>query len=135
MFRRQASCRRRGISCGQVEIQQAAAGNDDGPLNNVPQFPNVAGSVVILKPNDARAGQPRRRAAQLSYRQVNEMFGQQRDVFHTFLQRHNMDRKDIQPVIKSFAKAPGGYFLLQVTIGRANASHIGLPGPSSPTRS
>ena len=50
---------------------------------------------------------------------------QERDVFLALAERHDLDGKNIQAVIKVFPEAAGGDFLFQIAIGGGDDAHIG----------
>ena len=109
----------------QIEVQRAAARNDAGAFDDIPQFADVAGPMIILELGDACARESRLGTAQFSDRRFNEMFRQQRDIFHPFAQRRNLDGKHVEPIVKVFAKASRRHGLFEIAIGRGNHSHVG----------
>ena len=56
------------------------------------------------------------------------MLRQQRNVLLAFAQRGDLNRKDIETVIKVFPEPARGHVLLQIPVGGGDDAHIGAPG-------
>src|SRR5579875_2732974 len=56
------------------------------------------------------------------------MLHQQRNVLTPFPQRWQMERHDVEPVVKIFAETALAHRLLQVEVGGRNDAHIDLNG-------
>ena len=48
-----------GVGGGEIEVEGAAAGEDDGAFDDVAEFADVAGPIVGLQANDAGLGEAR----------------------------------------------------------------------------
>src|SRR5580704_16378894 len=62
---------------------------------------------------------------------MNEVFNQHGNIFPSFSQRGNLDRKNIEPIKEVATKGSGGNGLVQVAVRGGNHSNICLDGLSS----
>src|ERR1019366_6294138 len=108
------------LSGGKIKFKRAAARENDGAFDDVSQFADVSGPIVALKLNDAGAGQTRLGTTHFLDREIDEMLCQQLNVIAALAERRNLDRENIQAIIKVFAKAARRGFLLQVAVRRGD---------------
>ncbi len=101
-----------GRDCGweQVEGQLVAGGHDDGPLDVVLQFANVAGPLVLLQRREGSRVNVGHVAVVLFIVYVEEMSDQLRDVLAAISQRRQVKGYDVESVIEVLAEAAGGGF-------------------------
>ncbi|MNJ62471.1 hypothetical protein D3C77_583120 [compost metagenome] len=96
------------------------AQGDHQPLDDVFQLAYVAGPVVAAEYRGQRA----RHVCRIDVHRValagatDQVFGEQRNVFHALAQRRQHDDKRAQAVVKVLAEAPGADFGLQVGVAR-----------------
>src|SRR2546423_8847145 len=57
-----------------------------------------------------------------------EILSQRRDVLATFAQRRYVNRHNVQSIVQIFAKATGGYFILEGLVRRGNDAHVDRNG-------
>src|SRR5215469_5294707 len=60
------------------------------------------------------------------------MCGQNRDILFALPEGSNLQRENVQPVVKIFAKTARGYLFLQIPVGGCDDSHIHVPGSVLP---
>src|SRR5581483_11710161 len=118
--------RRSGLE-RQVELEAAAARQDDRALDHVAQFADVAGPVVALEFHDSGPRKARFGAVQIFCREFDEMFCEERDVVLPLPERTDLDRKYVQPIEQVLAKTTGGHSLFQVAIRRRDNPDVCQP--------
>src|SRR5215510_17429 len=107
-----------------VELQRSAARQDDRPLDDVLQLPDVAGPRVAHEPTHCfggdrfhRPAEPPREASEKEHREL-------RNVRRPLPQRRNTERKHVEAVKEIRAKAAGAHRLLEIAIGRCDHPHV-----------
>ena len=119
-----------GGDCGgeQVERQLIAGGHDDGPLDVVLQFANVAGPLVLLQGGQGPWIDVGHVAVVLFIVDVEEMSDQFRDILAAISQRRQVERHDVEPVVKVFAEAAGGGFGQEVAVAGGDDTGVDADG-------
>ena len=119
-----------GGDCGgkQVERQLIAGGHDDGPLDVVLQFANVAGPLVLLQGGQGPRVDVGHVAVVLFIVDVEEMSDQFRDVLAAIAQRRQVDRHDVEPVVQVLAEAAGGGFGQEVAVAGGDDAGVDADG-------
>ena len=67
-------------------------------MDHILEFPNIAWSVICLEKVRSPLIDASNPFAGVGSVALNEVLGEQKDVFTTLAKRWNMDRKDVQPV-------------------------------------
>ena len=67
------------------------------------------------------------RAVVLTEGSMYERLRQGHDVIRPVTQRRDVDRKNAQPIIQIFAKAPGRHLGFEIPIGRCDDTNINRP--------
>ena len=86
---------------------QLAVDKGHGPFNDIFQFPDIPRPVIVLQRRRSFRTQGAGGMILRCARFFQKVFDQQRDIFPAFPQGGEMDRDDIEPVVKIFAKLPG----------------------------
>ena len=125
--------RRPGLPEKVVKGEMAAPADDKGPLDDVLEFPDVAGPVVGSELANRRFGEPGRWFhVQLPGLAGNKASGQLRDILFPGPQWRHPDGKDVEAEPEVLTKP----FLFdhgkQVPVGGHNHAHIHGDGPAAP---
>ncbi len=100
-----------------VQSDQLSLDQGDGPFDNIFQFPNIPRPVVLLQRGRSFRTQGAGEMILRFARFFQKVLDQQRDIFHTFPQGRQMDRDDVEPVVKVFTEFLGFYQFRQVSVG------------------
>src|SRR5262245_45628885 len=99
-----------------VDAEDAAAGEDDRPLNDVFEFAHVAGPGAALEQLHRAPVDPVDGAAEALAVLGGEVRGQKRNVFRALAQRRQSQREDVQSVIEVAAEPSGANVFRQIAI-------------------
>ena len=105
--------------------------DDDGPLDDVEQFADVAGPGMMGQQVDGAAGESIDLLVDALDRALEKMLGEQGDVFRVLAQRGDIDGEDVEAKIEILAEFPPGDQFLEVPIGGADDAHVHLQGAGS----
>ena len=105
--------------------------HDDRSLDDILQLTNISRPGVRLQECQTFLVNAADALSCFLRKTVDEVRNQHRNVFLTFPQRRNLDRKNIEPVKKVAPKCSGGDCCLEVAIGGGNHSNIGPDGTCS----
>ena len=108
----------------QIKLEHARARRYHRPLDNVLQFTNVSRPIVVLQHRYVTPSELGGGYAQPMARSVDTVRRKRRDVFRALAERGNGDRKDVQPVVKVFAKMATRNSLLQVLVRCRDRAHV-----------
>src|ERR1035438_6297335 len=109
-------------------VQSSAGGNDDGALDEVLQFADVAGPVVALE----RMHGGRRNGGDFAIHAagvlLHEGAHQQRDIIAALAQRRDRERENVEPVIEVGAELPFLHHQREVAVGGGHQAGVGADG-------
>ena len=109
-----------------LDFQHGSFVHDDGPLNNVLQFPNVTGPPIGQQAFHGFSADAFNALANAHRELLNQKMGQQRNVAGPIAQRRHLDWKDVQTVIQILAKCPFMHGLVEISIRRCDNTNIDL---------
>ena len=98
----------------------------DRTLDDVLQLAHVARPVVSLHEVEGLGRQLQVRLVVLGPVLLQEVMGEQRDVFAPVAQRRQLDLDDVQPIVEVFSELPFGHELLEVDVGRRDDAGVDL---------
>src|SRR5579863_3776125 len=107
-------------------LQHTSFGQRAGSLNNVLQLADIARPVIVHQNLHRRGRNALYRFAGFSAESRDEKLDKVRNIFLAFTQRSNVDRHDVQAVVKIFAKSALLERRAQVAVGRGDEAHIDL---------
>ena len=105
---------------------EAAVGEDRGPLEHVAQLPHVARPAVREQRRLGLVGDAGRCAAERAAEFIEELRGERDDVFGSLPQRRQVDVEHLQAVEQVLAEVAALHGGAQVAIGRGNDPHVRL---------
>ena len=117
-----------------MRFQVGPVGKDNGTLDGVLQFTNVAGPVMVHQHCHCRRGNAFDSAAQGFVQTVDEEPAQQRNILLTFPQRGQSNGDDIQPVEEIFPEITGSDLRFEILRGGRDDAHIHCAGFISANR-
>ena len=110
----------------QIGADDGAGGEHDAALDGVLEFAHVAGPVVIDQGAQGVGGEAARAEAVLVRVEVEEVLGEQGNVFAAGAQRRQIDGDDVEAVEEIFAEAAVADFLAQVDVGGGEDADVDL---------
>src|SRR6202041_1474505 len=100
-----------------IHLEVLAIAYDNGPLDYVLQFANVARPAVGLEQFEAPPIDSRDLLTRFAGVAVDEILDQKRDVLFSLPKGRDLDREDVEPIKEIFAECAGRDRLLEVAIG------------------
>jgi hypothetical protein len=110
---------------------EGAPARDDRALQDVLQFPNVAGPRVSLELPEHLPRNVHDALAVARGQPLHEVPRQDRDIAPTMAERRNGDREDVQPEIPITAETTGPDFFVNVAVGGRNHARLDAHRPVS----
>src|SRR5258706_7538827 len=104
--------------------ERVAVAQDHGPLDDVLEFPDVAGPFVRLKQRQRRPADLPDALPGLRGIPLDQIFDEERDVFRTLAERRHSDGKDVQPIEQILPECSCGHRVLRIAIGRGENAYI-----------
>ncbi len=99
---------------------------DTHALDEIFQLSDIAGPGVCREQRGGIVAELEIEAAALFAESPEKVIGQQHHVVAAFPQGRQEDRDDVEPVVEVLAKAPLGYFDLQVAVGGGHDADVNL---------
>ena len=103
-----------------MRLDQSGLAEDKGVLDDVFQFPDIAGVVVGDETGQGLAGQSGDLLFLQDVEMADEMIRQQRDILHPVPQGRQLHPDDIDPVIEVFPEFPLLDEFLKPPVGRGD---------------
>jgi len=120
--------RGRGAEFGGRNAENAVGGKDDGALDDVLQFADVAGPVVAYEGAHGVGGNRLYVLAHAAAEDFGEMADEERNVFGAFAKRGDADGKDVEAIEKVGAEFVFGNEIGELAIGGSDEAGVGLEG-------
>src|SRR5712671_2371263 len=98
--------------------------NNHGPLDDVLQLADITGPGIRYQKVQSLLVNPADALACFSRKTVDEVLDQQENVFFSFPQRRNLNRKNVETVKQIAAKCPLGDGSVQIAIGSGDNPRI-----------
>lgn len=105
--------------------------DNDGALDNILQFANIAGPGIRLKKGKTLTVNSLKSLAGLPGIAIKKVLHQQRNVFASFPERGHLNREDAKPVKQVTPKLACGDGSLEVAVGSGEYADICLDGSAS----
>src|SRR5712671_7519739 len=107
-----------------VNGERVAVAQDDGPLDDVLELPNVPWPVVRLEERQRGPADLPDALAGFGGIPLNQIFDQERDVFRTLAEGWHTDRKDVEPVKQILPECSSRNRSLQIAVGRGQDADV-----------
>ena len=101
---------------------------DQDALDEIAQFADVAGPVILLERGESVVGHLDVGPAVLCAELLQEFFDEERDVFLAVAQRRDKKRNDVETVEEVFAEVAAGDLFFEVFVGGGDDADIDVDG-------
>jgi hypothetical protein len=108
-----------------VHIDPISPAEDDGPLDDVPQFADISGPMGMLQDLHRLGGETRHRSVAGPAEKDHEPLGQRDEIFRPFPERGKLDLDHVEPVVEILPEPSllKGFF--QIDIRRRDDPDVG----------
>ncbi|MCZ7626787.1 MAG: hypothetical protein M5R38_14335 [Candidatus Methylomirabilis sp.] len=117
-----------------VDRQPITMTPQDGPLDDMAQFPDIAGPGIVHEGAGGPVVDGEDRLPVLRIERIQEMAGEQQDILAALAQRRQIDGDDGQPIVEVLPESGGLDLGVEIPMGGGDDGdvHPSIPQPPRP---